>query len=268
MKRLTFALALLLAPSTAMADCTGPAGVAGTILYNADYATMQFCNGTSWVSMAAGGTAGATFSLGSASAPGFAPIGDSNTGLFSPSADALALATAGSERFRIDSSGNVGIGTTSPGQKLTVAGTIESTSGGIKFPDGTTQTTAVSAGIPSGAVMAFNLATCPSGWTEYTPARGRFVRGIDSTGTNDPDGVRALGSTQADAFQGHKHAWSSGGAQDYGLGDSIGFSSGYNLGSNTGSWVGTPTTDGTSGTPRTAAETRPKNVALLYCQKS
>jgi hypothetical protein len=38
-------------------------------------------------------------------------------------------------------SGNVGIGTTSPGQKLSVAGTIESTSGGFKFPDGTAQTT-------------------------------------------------------------------------------------------------------------------------------
>lgn len=37
--------------------------------------------------------------------------------------------------------GNVGIGTSSPGQKLTVAGTVESTSGGFKFPDGTTQTT-------------------------------------------------------------------------------------------------------------------------------
>jgi len=37
--------------------------------------------------------------------------------------------------------GNVGIGTTSPGERLTVAGTVESTSGGFRFPDGTTQTT-------------------------------------------------------------------------------------------------------------------------------
>ena len=40
------------------------------------------------------------------------------------------------------SSGNVGIGTTSPAQKLSVAGTVESTTGGFRFPDGTTQTTA------------------------------------------------------------------------------------------------------------------------------
>ena len=38
--------------------------------------------------------------------------------------------------------GNVGIGTDTPTSELTVAGTIESTSGGVKFPDGTTQTTA------------------------------------------------------------------------------------------------------------------------------
>jgi hypothetical protein len=38
---------------------------------------------------------------------------------------------------------NIGIGTTSPSSKLTVAGTIESTQGGLKFPDGTIQTTAV-----------------------------------------------------------------------------------------------------------------------------
>ncbi len=38
--------------------------------------------------------------------------------------------------------GKVGIGTTNPGQKPSVAGTIESTTGGFKFPDGTTQASA------------------------------------------------------------------------------------------------------------------------------
>jgi hypothetical protein len=46
----------------------------------------------------------------------------------------------------ISSSGAVGIGTTSPDQALTVAGAIHSTSGGIEFPDGTTQTTAAVGG--------------------------------------------------------------------------------------------------------------------------
>jgi hypothetical protein len=39
--------------------------------------------------------------------------------------------------------GNVGIGLNNPSSPLTVNGMIESKSGGIKFPDGTTQTTAV-----------------------------------------------------------------------------------------------------------------------------
>ena len=63
-------------------------------------------------------------------------------------------------------SGNVGIGITSPLQKLSVAGTIESTSGGFKFPDGTTQTTAVVAGIVVGVCGSANgavaLASAPT----------------------------------------------------------------------------------------------------------
>ena len=42
--------------------------------------------------------------------------------------------------------GNVGIGTDNPTEKLTVTGIIESTSGGFKFPDGTIQTSASSGG--------------------------------------------------------------------------------------------------------------------------
>ncbi len=43
------------APTTAMAACANPVGSMGDVGYNQDYAVMQFCNGTSWVSMAASG---------------------------------------------------------------------------------------------------------------------------------------------------------------------------------------------------------------------
>ncbi len=58
-------------------------------------------------------------------------------------AGALTLSNAGG--YILLSGGNVGIGTATPGNTLTVAGKIQSTSGGIVFPDGTVQTTAASA---------------------------------------------------------------------------------------------------------------------------
>jgi hypothetical protein len=54
----------------------------------------------------------------------------------------LSLGTNNLHRMRITADGNVGIGTTTPSSMLEVAGTIHSSSGGFKFPDGTTQTSA------------------------------------------------------------------------------------------------------------------------------
>jgi len=49
-------------------------------------------------------------------------------------------------RLTIQGNGNIGIGTVNPTEKLQVAGVIHSTTGGIKFPDGTVQTTASGGG--------------------------------------------------------------------------------------------------------------------------
>ena len=49
--------------------------------------------------------------------------GDTNTYMRFPSNDTISWNTAGSERMRINSSGNIGIGTTAPTYKLHVAGT-------------------------------------------------------------------------------------------------------------------------------------------------
>ena len=67
---------------------------------------------------------------------------DSTSDIFSVRKDGKSKDAEGTELFRVQEDGNVGIGTSSPAEKLSVAGIIESTSGGFKFPDGTIQTTA------------------------------------------------------------------------------------------------------------------------------
>ena len=65
------------------------------------------------------GTTGIAGANGSASTPAVQGE-DTNTGVFFPAADTVAVATGGSERMRVDSSGNVGIGRSSPNSKQQV----------------------------------------------------------------------------------------------------------------------------------------------------
>jgi hypothetical protein len=52
-----------------------------------------------------------TVQAGTAALPAITTTGDTNTGIFFPAADTVAVSTGGTERFRINSSGNVLVGT-------------------------------------------------------------------------------------------------------------------------------------------------------------
>jgi hypothetical protein len=110
-------------------------------------------------------------------------------------------------------------------------------------------------GIPAGTISAFASTTCPTGWSEYTAARGRFLRGIDNGAGNDPDGTRSPGATQADMVGPHTHGFSTSGGNT-GSGAAIG--AGFSAQGYSGSG-GTVASNGT-------AETRPKNIAVTFCQ--
>jgi hypothetical protein len=71
-----------------------------------------------------------THALGSASTPSITFSGDTNTGIFSPTADTIAFTKGGAEAMRINSSGNVQFA-----GNIGLGGTTPTTSGtGISFP--------------------------------------------------------------------------------------------------------------------------------------
>lgn len=139
------------------------------------------------------------------------------------------------------------------------------TEGNTVFNDFEVQIAAIgAASVPAGMVVPFNLSACPAGWFKSDGTngtldlRGRFPRG--TTGTP------AVGTIQTDQFLDHNQTIThnpnvlvsmSSNTIKPGSENPVGNSNSF-----TNVVVGNPSTG------RFGSESRPKNVALLYCQKS
>jgi hypothetical protein len=105
-----------------------------------------------------------TFSAGTVSAPSITTTGDTNTGIYFPAADTIAFTEGGTESMRIDSSGNVGIGTSSPVTKLNISGSsLPSGELGTLAVTGNTTAKRLSIGVDSSSTMYAWIQSVESG---------------------------------------------------------------------------------------------------------
>ena len=156
-------------------------------------------------------TGALTVQAGTAAAPAITTSGDTNTGIFFPAADTIAFAEGGVEAMRLDASGNVGIGTTTPtfnGSTGTVCHINNATAGAWaanRYTNGSTGSAATD-GFLVGSVGAdayvFNYENAPIIFGTNVAERMR----IDSSGRLGFPG--AASTYGAVTIYGQKNGWS------------------------------------------------------------
>lgn len=178
------------------------------------------------------GTTGIAGVDGSASTPAVQGT-DTNTGVFFPAADTIAFSEGGTEAMRIDSNGNVGIGTSSPislGAGYTSLTINNATNGGgIAFATGGTQKGAIFNvnndlyfDVNNGAGNLYFRNTGDGTTNATINSSGDFLVGTDNPSANTGDGVKlrpnadnganaisVLGAADSNTYNSH-HLYSSG----------------------------------------------------------
>jgi hypothetical protein len=104
---------------------TGVTAIAAGVIVNADVNASAAIAGTkispNFGSQTITTTGIISPAIGTAAAPSIAFTGDTNTGIYSPGADQVAVATDGTGRLFVNSTGLAGIGTSSPQARLEIA---------------------------------------------------------------------------------------------------------------------------------------------------
>ena len=163
-------MSLILDGTNGLSDVDGTA--AAPAIRGTDTNTGIFF-GTDIIGFAEGGVECARFNAdsqfvaaaGTAALPVVTTTGDVNTGVFFPAADTVAVSTGGSERARIDSSGNLLVGTTTYRGRITSEDTGTNTS---SAPMGANVTSSAGSG---------------SCWVFSSVRLGTNVGGIQNTST-------------------------------------------------------------------------------------
>ena len=127
-----------------------------------------------------------TFAAGTALLPALTTTGDTNTGLWFPAADTVAASTGGTERMRIDSSGNLLVGTTNTTlysqNSVNGIGIIPGTSSGI-------QVATDPAGSTGNASIILNMRNTPINGAKYIRF---FYNGANDIGNISLNGTTAV----------------------------------------------------------------------------
>ena len=113
-------------PATILSDNGASSGTAGLKTSGSNDGILELqtttAGGTATTAVSINTTQQVAVTAGTAAAPSIIPSGDTNTGIFFPAADTIAFSEGGTESRRIDSSGQVAIGTTTANDTLTVGG--------------------------------------------------------------------------------------------------------------------------------------------------